>query len=199
MLTSPPRKLNSIRPLLQRNFNSCSRKIKEATYKTYVSPIVKFATTAWDPHTQRNIRKLEQVQISSARYVTSIYDCRSSVTALLKDLQWPTLQSRRCQSRLAMLCRIRWDLVDIKWKQHLTESTSITRYHKHRQRMELSEERPKRVCLTPCLQSSIEGWHRLAYRQATFNRTSLYNVHTGTCTRNSCLRTIDCAHINQLH
>ena len=125
------KKANSIRALLQRNFSSCSRKIKEATYKTYVRPIVEFATTAWDPHTQRNIRKLEQVQRSSARYVTStyMYDRRSSVTALLKDLQWPTLQSRRCQSRLAMLYRIRWDLVDIKWKQHLTESTSITRGH----------------------------------------------------------------------
>ncbi|XP_030850482.1 uncharacterized protein LOC115928047 [Strongylocentrotus purpuratus] len=69
------KKANSIQALLQPNFNNCSRKIKEATNKTYVRPMVECATTA---------------------------DRRSSVTALLKDLQWPTLQSRRCQSRLAM-------------------------------------------------------------------------------------------------
>ena len=75
---------------------------------------------------------VEQVQRNSARYVMGNYDRRSSVTALLSKLQWPTLQSRRQQYRLAMLFRMRFDLVDIDWKEHLTSLTSITRGHASR-------------------------------------------------------------------
>ena len=125
------KKANSTRALLQRNFSHCSRKIKEATCKTYVRPIAEYAAVAWDPNTQRNIRKIEQIQRSSARYVTNTYDRRSSITALLSELQWPSLQERRRQSRLAMLFRIRFNLVDINWKYHLSESTSTTRGHTH--------------------------------------------------------------------
>jgi hypothetical protein len=55
------KKANSTRAFLQRNFNRCSRRIKEATYETYVRPIAEYAAAAWDPHTQRNIKKVEQV------------------------------------------------------------------------------------------------------------------------------------------
>ena len=62
-------------------------------------------------------------------YVTNSYDRRSSITSLLSELQWPSLQERRRQSRLAMLFRIRFNLVDINWKDHLSESTYTTRGH----------------------------------------------------------------------
>ena len=123
------KKANSTRAFLQRNFSHCSHKIKEATYKTYVRPIAEYASITWDPNTQRNIRKIEQIQRSSERYVTNNYDRRSSVTALLSKLEWSSLQERRRQSRLIMLFRIRFDLVDINWRHHLTESTSSTRGH----------------------------------------------------------------------
>ena len=92
------KKANSTRALLQHNFSHCSCKIKEATYKTYFRPIAEYASVAWDPNTQRNIRKIEQIQRRSARYVTNTYDRRSRVTSLLSELQWPSLQERRPQS-----------------------------------------------------------------------------------------------------
>ena len=98
---------------------------------TYVRPIVEYAAAAWDPHTQRNIKKVEQVQGSSARFVTGNYDPRSSVTSMLKVLKWPTLENRR-QTWLAMLYRIRFDLVDIQWSDYLTEAQSYTRGHQSR-------------------------------------------------------------------
>ena len=123
------KKANSTHAFLQRNFSHCNHKIKEATYKTYVRPIAEHASIAWDPNSLRNIRKIEQIQRSSARYVTNTYDRRASITALLSKLEWPSLQERCRQSRLTMLFRIRFNLVDIKWKHHLTESTSSTRGH----------------------------------------------------------------------
>ena len=110
------KKANSTRAFLSRNFYHCNQKIKEATYMTYLRPKVEYAAAAWDPHIQRNIKKVEQVQRSSARFVTGNYDPRSSVT----------------QTRLAMLYRIRFDLVDIQWSDYLTEAQSRTRGHQSR-------------------------------------------------------------------
>jgi hypothetical protein len=126
------KKANSTNAFLSRNFSQCSRNIKKTTFTTYVRPIVEYAATAWDPHTQRNIDKIEMVQRRGARDTTGIYDRTSSVSVMLKELDWPSLECRRLQSRLAMMYRIRFNLVDIDWREHLTESSSITRGHRSR-------------------------------------------------------------------
>ena len=123
------KKANSINAFLRRNFNHCSRKVKQATYTTYVRPVLEYAAAAWDPHTRRNIDKLEMVQRRGARYVTGDYGQTSSVSAMLDYLQWPTLERRRTHIRLSMLYRIRYGLVDIDWSDHLTAVTTSTRGH----------------------------------------------------------------------
>ena len=100
------KKANSINAFLRRNFNHCSRKVKQATYTTYVRPVLEYAAAAWDPHTRRNIDKLEMVQRRGARYVTGDYGQTSSVSAMLDYLQWPTLERRRTHIRLSMLYHI---------------------------------------------------------------------------------------------
>ena len=109
------KKANSTRAFLSRNLSHCSRKIKETSYKTFVRPIAEYAASAWDPHTQRNIKKIEQIQRSSARFVTGNYDRTCSVTAMVQELQWSTLAARRCMSRLVMMYHIWYDLIDINW------------------------------------------------------------------------------------
>ena len=126
------KKANSTRAFLSRNFSKCSRNIKEACYTTYVRPIAEYAASSWDPHTQRKIKKVEQVQRSSARFVMNNNDRSSSVTTMLQELQWPSLESRRLQSRLAMMYRIRFDHVDINWRQYLQESSTHTHGHNSR-------------------------------------------------------------------
>ena len=123
------KKANSICAFLRRNFKHCNRRIKQATYVTYIRPVVEYAAIAWNPYTQKNVNKIEMVQRRSARYVSGDYNQSSSVATMLSKLQWPSLASRRLQSRLVMLYRIRFDLVDIDWQQYLCESTSSTRGH----------------------------------------------------------------------
>ena len=55
---------------------------------------MEYATVIWDPFTEANIRKLEMVQRRSARMVCSDYQRTSSVSSMLQQLQWPTLQER---------------------------------------------------------------------------------------------------------
>lgn len=126
------KKANSTRAFLSRNLSHCSRNIKETSYKTFVRPMVEYAATAWDPHTQRNVKKIEQTQRSAARFVTGNYKRTSSVTDMVQDLQWPSLASRRCMSRMEMMYRIRFDLIDITWSEYLTPLTSRTRGHASR-------------------------------------------------------------------
>ena len=121
----------STRAFLSRNISHCSQKVKEAAYynTTFIRPTVEYASSAWDTHTQRNTKKLEQIQRSSARFVTKDYDRISSVSAMLQALNWTSLQDRRMFSRLHMLYKIRFGLVDIPWEQHLTPLSSSTRGH----------------------------------------------------------------------
>ncbi|XP_072050097.1 uncharacterized protein [Amphiura filiformis] len=79
------RKANSTRAFLNRNLSHCSRKIKEAAYTTFVKPTVEFASTTWDPHTQCNTCKVEQIQHNSAHFVTSDYHRESSVSSMLNN------------------------------------------------------------------------------------------------------------------
>ena len=126
------KKANSTREFLGRNFSNCSCRIKEATYTTFVRSTVEYTPPVWDPHTGKNIKRLEHVQPSCARYVTSDFKRESSVTAMIQNLQWQSLHSRHLLGLLHMMYHIRNDLVDINWKQHLTQAPTTARGHSSR-------------------------------------------------------------------
>ena len=47
------------------------------------------------------------------KIVMSDYNCTSSVTEILQNLNWNTLSTRRQISRLCLLCKIMYNLVDV--------------------------------------------------------------------------------------
>jgi len=124
--------LTGTRAFLNRNLSSCSRRVRDLTYKTYVRPQLEYASTVWDPSTRKNVNQLEQVQRHAARYVTGNYNTNSSVTAMLRDLEWPTLEQRRHHSRLIMMYKIFNRLVDIDLPASLTRTNANTRGHSSR-------------------------------------------------------------------
>ena len=85
--------------------------MKEIAYKAYVRPILEYASSVWDPHTDANIVKLEAVQRRAARFVLQQYHNSSSPSAMLQELHWPSLQTRRRTARLAMLYKVENNLV----------------------------------------------------------------------------------------
>ena len=88
--------------LLRRNLHGCSVKTKETAYKTLVRPTLEYASSAWDPHVGKQIDDLEKVQNKAARFVTSQYDWKTSVSGLKETLQWRSLQERRFIARLTL-------------------------------------------------------------------------------------------------
>ena len=123
------KKANSTRAFFARNIPQCCRKVKQMAYTTYIRPTVEYASPVWDPHTKRNTNKIEMVQCRCARYVSGNFDRTSSVTSMLNCLSWSTLEERRRQYRLAVMCRILHNQVDIHWQSFLTKTSSCTRSH----------------------------------------------------------------------
>jgi uncharacterized protein (UPF0305 family) len=67
------------------------------------------------------------VQRRAARYVTNRYRNTSSVTSMLGDLKWDTLEIRRKKIRRTMMYKIINNLIDIRAEEYLTKPTRQTR------------------------------------------------------------------------
>ena len=80
------------------------------------------------PHTATDIQKVEAVQRRAARWVCRVYSYTSSVTDMMKDLNWRPLDQRRVDSRIIMLYKVTYDLVAIPASQYLTRNTRLSRH-----------------------------------------------------------------------
>ena len=67
----------------------------------------------WSPHTDQDIDKLENVQQRATRWVMQDYRQTSSVTAMLQELNWRTLDQQRIDSRLVFIYKVTFDHVAI--------------------------------------------------------------------------------------
>ena len=92
---------------LRRNLYFCPKQIKMQAYYSLVIPHLKYACSVWNPHTQKNIQSIEIVQRRAARFVKKCTQrTPGTVTSLLEELKWPSLEQRRKQTRLTNLYKI---------------------------------------------------------------------------------------------
>lgn len=94
---------------VKRNLFNAPEELKEQAYFSFVRPILEYASTIWDPFDQIYIDKIERVQRKAARFVKNCYNPMCSVTKLLKDLKWQSLQERRFINRMPLLHRTIYD------------------------------------------------------------------------------------------
>ena len=99
-ITNIASKASQIFNFLRRNFTKCSSTVKASSYLTLVRPIMEYAASVWDPYHLNDIQALEKVQRRAAHWVMNDYSWYSSVSAMLHNLNWPSLQLRRRISRL---------------------------------------------------------------------------------------------------
>lgn len=174
-INSITNKANSTRAFLQRNIYQCPRKTKELCYKTLVRPILDYSSIIWDPSTANNIKKLEMVQRRYARFIFGEYRTTSSVTAMVNQLKWTSLQERRAQAKAAMIYRITNNLVDVP-HTFLTPTVAL-RGHSSRYLVPFARTDIYRYSFFP---DSIRIWNRLP--QDLVNRTSLDSFRVGVQT-----------------
>jgi hypothetical protein len=114
---------------LRRNLRGYPQDVKTQAYTTLVRPVLEYASTVWDPYTFQQIYALERVQWQAARFFTGDYSGRDpwSVTRMLQQLQWDTLEERRVRSKSIMLYRILNNLVEVPLHQYIQITTTRTR------------------------------------------------------------------------
>ena len=115
--------------VIRRNFNKCPTHIKSVAYTSLVRPILEYASAAWDPHSQNNIKTLERIQRQAARFCTNNYSREpGSVTTLLQELGWEPLQTRRKSKRITTLYIMENNIIDIPLDQYYIKH-SCSRKH----------------------------------------------------------------------
>ncbi len=113
--------------LIRRTLGACSGEVKVAAYNTLVRPQLEYATSAWNPYTERNNRIVESVQRQAAHFVMQQYSHEASVTEMLTSLGWDTLQDRRLLHQAEMFYKIHRGIVNINMPQDISRVTRPAR------------------------------------------------------------------------
>ena len=112
-------KANKTIGFLKRNINISNKSIKEKAFKSLVRPIVEYASAAWNPHQKGDIQKLEMIQRRAARFVQNRYHNTSSVSDMIDQLEWPTLEERRRAASLSVMNKLMNNKLNIDTAQKL--------------------------------------------------------------------------------
>ncbi len=89
--------------LLRWNLQVRNVKIKEKAYMSLVCPQVEFTRPVWDPHTRTLVHRVEMVQRRDAYYVCCWYHNPSSVSSMLEEVGWRSLEMCHQDDRLTMM------------------------------------------------------------------------------------------------
>ena len=120
---------------LWRTMPKCPRNLKVRAYMTIVRPKVEYCASIWDPHHGKYRENIEKVQRKAVRFVTNKphrYDSPVSVTSLIQDLGWESLQDRRLHLRLTSSYKLVGNMVDIPAQYHPEPLNRPTRGHDKR-------------------------------------------------------------------
>jgi len=101
--------------------------LSEMKWRPWVRPTIEYASALWDPYLQKDKHRLDMVQRRSARYVTNRYGNSSSVSDMIKQLNWTSLEDRRKNARLTMLYKINNQEVNITASHKLIPPNRISK------------------------------------------------------------------------
>ena len=85
--------------------------MKKTVYTTFVRLKLEYGFEAWDLQLKKNIPSLERVQKKEAS-CSNYYSVTASVTGMLRDVGWPSLETRRTIARLNLMYKICHGTID---------------------------------------------------------------------------------------
>ncbi|KAI8494401.1 hypothetical protein Bbelb_276270 [Branchiostoma belcheri] len=85
----------------------------------------------WDPHTPDKVSRMETVQRRAARYVYNNYRRTASVTEMLGNLVWKSLQHRRKMARLTTMFKVLHNTISVPHASCLVPAARCSRRTNH--------------------------------------------------------------------
>ena len=114
---------------VKRNIKTKNQEIRTIAYNTLVRPQVEYASAVWSPYTKENMNKIEMLQRRAARWVCNDYSLYSSVTDMLSNLGWRSLELQRYDLRFTMFYKIVYGLVAIPVPPYFERTMVQTHHH----------------------------------------------------------------------
>ena len=145
---------------LRRNLKISSTKLREKAYLVYVRPLLEYASSVWDPYLKCHADKIESIQRRAARFVMNRYHRTASVTAMLTNLGWISLQKRRQATRLTMMYKVRNDMVKVN-KSKLEPLPERARRSHNQQFRRITNPRGPKYRQFSFLPRAIREWNDL--------------------------------------
>ena len=156
-ISSITAKANRTLGFVKRNVRTNNEKVKELAYKTFACPQVEHASPVWSPIQSNTINKVEMIQRRAARWVENQFSSYESVTYMLRELGWRSMEDLRIDARLLMFYKIVHGLFAFQLPAYFDKPLRYTR-HMHpfsfRQIHTAASEFP--IFLLSCISSSME-------------------------------------------
>ena len=116
--------------LIRRCLKPCSKNVKERAYMSLVRPSLEYASAAWSTY-DTDVKGLEQVQKSAARFVCCDYKLTTSTTGLVKGLGWDTLEDRRLLNQSTLFYKFHHNTVNWKLPTEISRSSHVRALRRH--------------------------------------------------------------------
>lgn len=104
---------------LRKKLEDATRDVRLTAYKTFVRPLLEYASVVWSPHQIYLKKQLERIQRYAARFICSRYRRTDSVTEMLCSCNLDLLETRRQKLRLKLLFQILQGQINIRKETYI--------------------------------------------------------------------------------
>ena len=159
---------------IRRNLYSCTKEIKQTAYLALVRPLTEYASSVWDPYHKDLILKLEMIQRRAARFVSNDYRKTSSVTAMLQELDWVSLEDRRTANRICIFQKARLGLLPLPVDDLLLPIQRLSRHtHLNSYQVVAANKDCYKFSFWP---RTIIDWNKLPYHISTIGNFNSFKT-----------------------
>ena len=99
--------------MIKRTLGPCKPEVKQTAYNMLIRPKLEYYSPKWNPHTFSQVKSLERVQHSAARFVKNDYRRNTNPADLITALGWPTLERRRIIKQATTFYKILNNIIEI--------------------------------------------------------------------------------------